>query len=646
MWKNVSLLVVAALALAWGGEAGAADVELTRAGNDPQNVWCDTGARQLAQGATLNVQILGRKTEAGGSLIGKIRMKSQTDKFEWASGEPTVTFTWTGSSPTSFGVKAKTTAPVGTYSIQFAGVDARNSESSKKSCRIEVTPAPAVGTGGRILPGRPVIGEPPISVNLIVSPPSGATSLASVTLRAVASGGPPEIERPGLTPTTQCQYKAIPTAGGEQRESQWDVGCLGWTTTLVPGTYTLQATYRKMDMRMSTDYYAQVTNYVVWLAQVLTLPDTTPKRLAETFSLKLGIAPASGQATSDRPLTIRLFKEGTWNPSGLVCSYAAIPTAGGNPWSVGPDSACGLPNPTLVAGTYTVRLSYRYQKPDGSWGEGSSEVANYVVVPGVRLVEAALIRIDPQQPATGQEVTARMTIKNSGARDLANVPWWILFNETTIGNGVQASLARGGSVEVTGRWTLRTAGTLRVVGLVDPLNTLGEPTAAQGDNRKEFQVSVAQGSTPSGGTGLLPIVTTTPSATPAAPQTPRIVDVRYVVSAPLFTAKAEITVCNVDPDAAYEIVKNGNFLGRVNRAVDFPRFSSSLVPPCPAEANLRVGLVAGEVLGVTDCCTTITYQVVAVKGNGRASSNSAQLRTLSDFNPCPLVPVCTKVEGK
>jgi len=83
MWKNVSLLVVAALLLAWVGEAGAADVELTRVGNDTQNVVCDTGARQLAQGATLNVQILGRgKKDA--QITGKIRMKSQTDKFEWA----------------------------------------------------------------------------------------------------------------------------------------------------------------------------------------------------------------------------------------------------------------------------------------------------------------------------------------------------------------------------------------------------------------------------------------------------------------------------------------------------------------------------------------------------------------------------------
>ena len=73
----------------------------------------------------------------------------------------------------------------------------------------------------------------------------------------------------------------------EQREDQWDVGCLGWTTTLTPGTYTFQVTYRKMDMRMSTDYYAQVTNYVVTPARVLTLPDTTPKRLAPVVELSV-----------------------------------------------------------------------------------------------------------------------------------------------------------------------------------------------------------------------------------------------------------------------------------------------------------------------------------------------------------------------
>jgi len=601
MSRIVCALAALVVALAWVGDAAAADVELTKVGNDPQNVWCDTGARQLAQGATLNVQILGRgKKDA--PVVGKIRMKSQTDKFEWASGEPTVTFTRTGSSPTSFGVKAKSMASVGTHSIAFAAVDARNSESSRKSCSIEVTPAPADGAGGRILPGRPGVGEPPLSVVLSVSPPSSATSLTSVTLRAGASGGRPEIETPGLSgPQSQCQYKAVPTAGGEQRESQWDVGCLGWTTTLAPGTYTLQATYRKMLERGSAAYSAQVANYVVAAPRVISVPAPTKAEFAQTFSLKLGIAPASGQATSDNPLTIRLLKEGTWNPPSLVCTYAAIPSGGGNPWSTGPGSTCAVPSPTLVAGAYTISLKYRYQKQDGSWGDGSSEVDNYVVTPAPR-VEVVSLWLEPAQPVPGQQATVKMTIKNSAAGSLARVPWTFVKNNVGLRSGVQMNVPAGNTpgnpFEVTASFTAA-AGMLGIAGHVDYANELREPPSERGNNARTLDVMVAA---------------------PPLP-TPHIVEIEEVLienwNPPGWYA--DVIVCNVPDGFRYRLWRSGTI-----RKEEETRWLMRVLRPCPSNLQM-VGI--WDYLGPKGMCEkAYMYEVELVQGQRSSCSSQVGFR--------------------
>ncbi len=664
MWKIVCGL--AALALAWGGDAAAADVELVKVGNDPQNVWCDMNARQLAQGATLPVQILGR-SKSDATVTGKVRMKSQTDKFEWASGEPTVTFTRTGSNPTSFGVKAKGTAPIGTYAIVFAAVDARTRESSSKSCSIEVILAsriipPGLPRQGQLgdLPGGPggLIGKespgqstapPPFTVALSVNPASGATSITTITLRVVESGTPPPIKT--------CQYRVFPMAGGPEIRSDWVTGCLGWARTLAAGTYLLQVDY-KFQMALGQQEFvtaAQLPNYVVAPAPVLNLPGTAPQQLAGTFSLKLGVAPASGQATSDTHLTLRLLKEGTWNPSSVACTYAAIPTGGGNPWSVGPDSTCALPSPTLGAGTYTIRLSYRYQRPDGSWGDGSSEVANYVVTPAPR-VEVVSLSLDPLQPLAGQQATVRMTIKNAGTGPLPRIPWTIVKNNVGLRNGAQLNVPPAGQpgsiFEVTASFTAE-AGQLGIAGYVDYANELHEPPSERGNNTRTLDVTVA----------------------PPLSAAPLLLEVSYVQEGPLGdVAESWVQVCNVNPDGAYYLYAKGRFAGTsgweelasIPRAGDLPlsasspsvhigdsppgasytasyaRDSTGWIKPCPSNLRFASRLHIKLRLGLGDCCTSITYKVTAGNRWGAPVSNTMNLSTPSSFFPCSPVPLCVR----
>ena len=68
-------------------------------------------------------------------------MKTETDKFEWVSGEPTVTFNPSSATPTTFNIRAKANAPAGTYTINFVAVDNVPAESAVKSCKITITGA-------------------------------------------------------------------------------------------------------------------------------------------------------------------------------------------------------------------------------------------------------------------------------------------------------------------------------------------------------------------------------------------------------------------------------------------------------------------------------------------------------------------------
>jgi len=141
--KKIQALALAAFVLAAiPGAADAALVRLVQAGNQmPSGGWCDANGQSLAANSSRSYQLQGRIDGAGYSSInGKIRMKTQTDKFEWAAGsEPAVTFTEYASSPNTFSIKAKAGAPAGTHTIDFVAVDANNGESEVKSCKITVT---------------------------------------------------------------------------------------------------------------------------------------------------------------------------------------------------------------------------------------------------------------------------------------------------------------------------------------------------------------------------------------------------------------------------------------------------------------------------------------------------------------------------
>ncbi len=233
MCKTRGALIAFAVALAWSGEVSAATVELLQAGNDPTPAgWCNQDNNVLPRGTTMFVTFLGRAPGLPSlppllpgpwgqpgiqwgqpGIQGHIRMKTQTDTFEWAYlSEPAVTFTGDGSSPTTFPITAKASAPLGTHLIEFAAVDNVNLESSHRGCKILVV-------------------SWSLPYGLAVAPPSGATEDTPVIFRPTQAWAPSE---------KVCGYEARPTGGGVAWASASDPACAGATTRLAPGTYTLR----------------------------------------------------------------------------------------------------------------------------------------------------------------------------------------------------------------------------------------------------------------------------------------------------------------------------------------------------------------------------------------------------------------------
>jgi hypothetical protein len=123
-----------------------------------------------------------------------------------------------------------------------------------------------------------------------------------------------------------------------------------------------------------------------------TLPRRELKQLVPTkiyqkpsFYLTLGPIPTTG-ATESTTVLLRALRGGTYAPVRVLCKWEAIPTAGGAGQTMDNDAVCERKQFVLRAGTYRLRLSYRYLDENGVQMEGSSEAAGYVVAAAPRLV--------------------------------------------------------------------------------------------------------------------------------------------------------------------------------------------------------------------------------------------------------------------
>lgn len=159
------------LALLWSSQAAAAKVELLRVGNDdaPTIGWCDKNNRMLTPGSVMDVTIMGHNVTGASSVSGTIRLKTVTD-FQWANlRDPVVTFGPTGSTPSTFPISAKRSAPLTRHTIVFAAVDDVGAESPLDACKIQVAASLSlVEVGGLALDRTQVVANQQATVKLRV----------------------------------------------------------------------------------------------------------------------------------------------------------------------------------------------------------------------------------------------------------------------------------------------------------------------------------------------------------------------------------------------------------------------------------------------------------------------------------------------
>lgn len=311
------------------------------------------------------------------------------------------------------------------------------------------------------------------------------------------------------------------------------------------------------------------------------LRQLAPQKVYERspFSLTLSVDPSTG---SNQTVRLSALRKGEFPPVNLTCKWEAISTVRGDRQAADNDAVCQTRQFTLAPGTYRFRLSYRHQKADGSWAEGSSEVATYVVAPGFRL-EIPSLQLDPPQPVAGRDLTIRMLVKNTGAGAAPAFPYRFSTNRQDSINGATGTvpgLAPGGSVALSASLRPSAPGPLSVTAAVDPENTLNAPPAARVASTRTSLVTVG---------GFQQALQT--------PPIPVIVLGDLIEDPVRFTQV--FTICNVvdetySEDTNYDIRVDfgvsGGTTGRASEHTGYAREGGRLKPPCPGNLASRPAL--------------------------------------------------------
>jgi hypothetical protein len=279
---------------------------------------------------------------------------------------------------------------------------------------------------------------------------------------------------------------------GAQRETSGTYAeASTWTSSpLALGTYPLSVNgrvYRPADDTVFAQGTASIPLFAI-------------DGYADGSTIGFGIIPIVnvGDVTDESAvLTMRLDEVGT-PPPIRGCLLSVFPEVGttaieqrGTP---GVYNCNALGPITLPAGTYRLRWVFAWKMsevPDGSplSRQFLHEIPSYVVGAAPRFSVTG-IRIDPARPSVRAPSTmVTVTIRNTSAGTLVQVPWQILVNHNLVGRGVLENVAAHTSLEVARTVTL-SPGPNRIEGQVDYADDLNEDPAWRSDNEGTLIVEI------------------------------------------------------------------------------------------------------------------------------------------------------------